>query len=605
VQGARIIRSSGIVCSRGLTMTRAWVMAVLGVACVLSPGVRASVPAPRLWVNAGRSLFKVSPRLAEPLLEIRGLRAVRALAVDRERDRLWVCGDRHLWAFDRDGAESVKIRLTGRFRREGPVSLVIDTRQQAVWLGSGRHLDRFDFAGRLVQADRLARPLVAMTLDPVRARLWLDEGDRLVVLDAHGEKVQTIVLGPGMGHAEALAYDAALDEVWVAGGRTLSRYEASNRVRVFTTRLSGDFDDMLAPDGAGDLWAAGERRLAYITGSGDIAQEIHPLPGDLRIRALTSDPLDQRVWVADRREVLEYAPDGERRARIRVSDLFGSGQSCSGSGGGHGTAPSHADHGNAGYSRTMPSRIASGRTASGRDGGEDCGGRREIRHLVFYANPLLPSVAIVSPRPGGYTNNSRVPLVLSFAAAGSAIDPATIVVRDNGATVAEDCVANGSDTGATCTPLDPLSDGVQEIQVTVTDRAGRVSVPATVVFTVETVPPVITLRSPTGTDLDRRHVTLTGQVSQAGTLTVNGISLPLDGALGFADPVTLADGANRFVFEATDRAGNVGTLTVTLDYAGPPEAPDAGLITVGDPVDGMATVTGQQGFVIHDTKSLM
>ncbi|EQD76716.1 hypothetical protein B1B_01482 [mine drainage metagenome] len=248
----------------GWTLTRAWVMAVLGVACVHAPGVCASVPHPRLWVNAGRSLFKVSPRLAEPLLEIRGLRALGALAVDRERDRLWVCGERHLWAFDRDGAERVQIRLPGWFRRKGRASLVIDTGRRAVWLGSGRHLERFDFAGRRVQADRLARPLVAMTFDPVRARLWLDEGDRLVVLDAHGEKVQTIVLAPGMGHAEALAYDALLDEVWAAGGRTLSRYEASDGVQVFSTRLSGDFDDFLAPDGAGDLWAAGARTHACV-----------------------------------------------------------------------------------------------------------------------------------------------------------------------------------------------------------------------------------------------------------------------------------------------------------------------------------------------------
>jgi len=190
-----------------------------------------------------------------------------------------------------------------------------------------------------------------------------------------------------------------------------------------------------------------------------------------------------------------------------------------------------------------------------------------------------------------------VPLVLSFADPDSTIDPASIAIQANGAPLTADCVANRADTKATCTPVDPLSDGIQHIQVTVTDRAGRVSAPATVVFTVETAAPVITLRSPTGTDLDRRHVTLIGEVSQAGTLAVNGAPLSLNGALGFADPVTLVDGANRFVFEATDLAGNVGTLTVTLDYAGPPAPPDASLITVGDPVDGEATVTGGAGAV--------
>ena len=548
--------------------------------CFLAGSVAwAAAPHPRLWVDAGRSLFKVSPRLAEPLLEIRGLPGVRALAVDRVGDRIFVLGRREIRAFGRSGTELVKIPLPHGLRRIARVSLLVSDREGAVFLGGGRELDRFDVAGQRVWSERLSQPLEALTFDPTRGRLWLDEGDRLVVRNGRGDEVETIPLGSGMGEAEAIVYDAALDEVWVAGGRMLDRYEASDGVRVFATRLRGDFDDFLAPDGSGNLWAAGERTLGYLTGSGDLALNLRP---GSRIRGLVSDPLNGRVWVALRHEVLEYDPDGMRLARIPVTDLLGSGEPCSGRTG-------------LGSTTSGSSRTASSPPASGRD--RDCGGRSGIRHVVFYANPLLPRVSIVSPRAGSATNLARIPIVLAFRDPDAVIDPDSIAIRANGVPLAATCVTNGSGSGATCTPGTALPEGTVELRVTVADSAGRTSVPATVVFTVETVPPVITLLAPTGTDMDERQVTLIGRVSQAGTLTVNGVPLALNGAQGFADPVTLADGANPFVFEATDLAGNVGTLTVTLDYAGPPAPPNATLITVGDPVDGETTVTGLAGAV--------
>ncbi len=570
---------------------RAGASTVLLLAFVLGSGVWAAVPRPRLWVDAGRSLFKVSPALAEPLLEIKGLAGVRALAVDRVQDRIWVVGRRELLLFGRDGGALVAIRLPHGMRENQRAALVVSDRYGAVFLGVGRDLDRFSFAGRLIWSQKLRHALVALTFDPTRGRLWLDQGRRIAVRNVTGGKVMAIrsgsaiPVGSGMGEAEALVYDPALDEVWVAGGDTLERYEAASGVGVFTTRIAGGFDDFLAPDGSGNLWAAGERAIGYLTGSGDLARTVRL---GSRIQALAADPLTRHVWVALRHEVLEYARDGERLATIPVTDLLGSDRACPGR-----ILSGRARSDPAGFNRAESDRTVSGR---------DCDRKSGIRHLVFYANPALPQVSIVSPEAGAAVNDARIPIVLALRDRDSTVDAAAIAIMANGVPLAASCIANGSDTGATCTPETGLPEGTVTLRVTVTDRAGHESAPATVVFTVETVPPVITLVAPAGTDLDHRQVVLAGQVSQESTLTVNGAPVSMGGnsgagALGFTDPVTLVDGPNRFVFVATDRAGNVGTLAVTLDYAGPPAQPDASLITVGDPVGGDATVTGAPGAV--------
>ncbi len=93
-----------------------------------------------------------------------------------------------------------------------------------------------------------------------------------------------------------------------------------------------------------------------------------------------------------------------------------------------------------------------------------------------------------------------------------------------------------------------------------------------------------------------------GEVSEAATLTlrVNGHAvetLALAGALPFtAAPITLTEGPNTLELVAIDRAGNVGrtSATLTLDTI-PPAAIAPLALTVGEVIEGQATVSGAKG----------
>ncbi len=157
--------------------------------------------------------------------------------------------------------------------------------------------------------------------------------------------------------------------------------------------------------------------------------------------------------------------------------------------------------------------------------------------------------------------------------------------------------------GAACRPATTLPEGLTTLSATVKDRAGNISAPAEVRFTVDTIPPTIRLTAPVdGLLTNRPSQAVKGEVSEAATLTVrlNGHAvetLALAGALPFtAAPITLTEGPNTLELVAIDRAGNVGrtSATLTLDTI-PPAAVVLAALTVGEVIDGQATISGAKG----------
>jgi YD repeat-containing protein len=116
----------------------------------------------------------------------------------------------------------------------------------------------------------------------------------------------------------------------------------------------------------------------------------------------------------------------------------------------------------------------------------------------------------------------------------------------------------------------------------------------------DTDPPVITVTNPAdGAIVNDPQLTVTGQLDEAGAVTVNGQAVSVDpNDFTFSHAVTLSEGQNTITITATDLFDNTATvtLTVTLDTAAPAD-PNPDLITIGDPVNGQVTVTGQAGSV--------
>ena len=541
-----------------------------------------------LWVSAHRSVFKVSPLNGTPELELADLPQVQALAVDPTRDHVWVYSHKHLWAYDAQGHALVNEDLLHDFHGDAPADMVVDGNAGTLWIGIHRKLYRFDLTGKLQATLDLKRDIRGLTLDPTRSHLWVAEEHALLVLDHTGATVFTVALDH---RPDVLAYDANLDQVWVVSGHTVTRYGASGN-QVFTAKVPVDLNDYIAPDGQGGLWVAGDHTLGYLDESGNLAFSLTPFSDDRdqdhdtdqvrRIVALVADPLLHTAWVADGRYLKQYAPDSTLKQTVDIRSFIASGHGGMGDCQDH--QGDHREHADCGGGRQWWSNFWYG--------------RRGIHHVVLYVDTIPPTVSITSPANGLYTNHPQLPLVLTYSDVGSGVDPTSIKVTNDGVAIPETCVPNSQATGATCTPNSPLPDGEYDLKVTVADYAGNVSKPASVYFTVDTIPPTITLTSPQKpADVDQADVTITGMLSEAGTLTINGANVPLSATFGFSDPVALVSGSNAFTFVATDLAGNVTTLTENFVYNPVPSAPNNKLITIADPVNGAASVTGQAGAV--------
>ena len=132
---------------------------------------------------------------------------------------------------------------------------------------------------------------------------------------------------------------------------------------------------------------------------------------------------------------------------------------------------------------------------------------------------------------------------------------------------------------------------------TVKDFAGNAAQPAVVTFTIDTIPPVVTISSPAaGLLTNQRQQTVTGSVSKPATVTINGAAAAVTPGLTFSLPITLQEGPNTLAVVAIDLAGNQvqASVQVTLDTI-PPNPVDPQRVTVSQVVNGQVTVSAGPG----------
>lgn len=547
-----------------------------------------------LWVNGAQSIFKVSPVNGTPQLELAGLPQVEALAVDQRNANVWVYSHRHLWAFDSHGRQLVNDWLFREIRGDDPVGMVVDGQAGNLWIGMQTRLYRLNLDGKVKATIDLNHGIEGLTLDPTRSHLWVAERRQLAVRDKDGNTVFTVPLESA---PQAMAYDSSLDQVWVVSGHTVSRYDASGN-QVFTIRKSGDINRHIAPDGQGGLWAAGDTALSYIDNSGNLAFTLTPFAGDPdhdgdiehrgRIVDLVSDPLNHTAWVAGARYLEQYATDSTLKQAIDVRSFAGNNSDCADESwftGNHAdNQPDHCDHRRWGGWQGLWL------------------GNHGVRHVALYVDTIPPAIAFTAPEDLSYTNRSHPTFAVAWSDTGSGVDSTTLKVTSDGAPVPVNCLA--SDSGAECSVASALQDGTYTLSTTVADYAGNESKPASVTFTVDTVPPSVPggmytgfVAGPPGS------VTLQGQAGGAAA-DVAGVSVTnvrtgqtvtgtinSDGSYSISVPGMTGD---EFAITLTDLAGNVtapfymrgGDLPLRLTIT----TPAAGANIPGDVVNVFGTV---------------
>ncbi len=211
--------------------------------------------------------------------------------------------------------------------------------------------------------------------------------------------------------------------------------------------------------------------------------------------------------------------------------------------------------------------------------------------LKLYVKEVTkPTIVFTAPASGAYlaSNTPAISFQARDEANGSGIKISTLQIKVDSGTaltntspgVTVTSVTNGYDI--TYTPQSALSDGSHTVTVNIQDNDGNAATQASRTFTVDTVPPTLSVTSPAeGTTYKNTAAlavsgTTNDSTSSPVTITIklNGSdhgAVTVDGSGNFSKSVTLIEGSNTIEVKATDKAGKATTVsrTVILDTVAP------------------------------------
>ena len=215
---------------------------------------------------------------------------------------------------------------------------------------------------------------------------------------------------------------------------------------------------------------------------------------------------------------------------------------------------------------------------------------------------VAPVISITAPSSSAKLTNNKPVINWTVTDADSGVNPSTIMLIIDSQTITTGITKTQSGKNYTCsyTPTTALSDGIHTIKISASDYDGNVATQKSVTFTVDTVPPELSVSAPvdnlvtnqsslvvkgTTNDVTSSPVTLTIKLNGGTEQTVE---VGSDGS--FTKTLTLVTGENTIVITAKDGAGKTSTVTkkVVLDQT----APVIQSVTISpNPVNAGATYT--------------
>lgn len=217
--------------------------------------------------------------------------------------------------------------------------------------------------------------------------------------------------------------------------------------------------------------------------------------------------------------------------------------------------------------------------------------------LKLYVKELTkPTISITAPASGSYlaTNTPTISFQLRDETNGSGVKISSLTIKVDSTTLTNTSpgVSITTVTGGynvTYTPQTALPDGAHTITINVQDNDGNAAVAATRTFTVDTVPPVLNISSPSesisyknGPQLN--IVGVTNDITSSSVtvkIKLNNVdqgTISLDGSGNFSKTLTLSLGENIISITATDLAGKYTTVERRVIYDNTP--PTIGSITI-------------------------
>ena len=192
---------------------------------------------------------------------------------------------------------------------------------------------------------------------------------------------------------------------------------------------------------------------------------------------------------------------------------------------------------------------------------------------------VVPVITITAPTASQYLANSTPAIAWKITDDDSGVNPSTIALKVDGTAVDTSKITKTAVTGGyTCsyTPASALSDGAHTVVATASDYDGNAAAQKSVTFTVDTIPPTLSISAPAeGFITNKSTLTVKGttddETSKPVAITVNGVPIPVTLSGTFSNDVTLKEGSNTITIVAKDKAGKTTTVTrtVKLDTAPP------------------------------------
>ncbi|TAJ82654.1 hypothetical protein EPO44_17350, partial [bacterium] len=141
---------------------------------------------------------------------------------------------------------------------------------------------------------------------------------------------------------------------------------------------------------------------------------------------------------------------------------------------------------------------------------------------------IAPLIANVQPANGSFLNNPRPLIRADFSDHLSGIDLSKLEIHLDGFAVTSQAQITAS--GFTLNPLNPLSEGVHTVSVSIADRAGN-SASASTTFTIDVTAPLITNLSPVhGSIVTTARPLISAQFSDNFGINLASVRILLDGA---------------------------------------------------------------------------
>lgn len=192
---------------------------------------------------------------------------------------------------------------------------------------------------------------------------------------------------------------------------------------------------------------------------------------------------------------------------------------------------------------------------------------------------VKPTIAVTYPTDSATITSATPTITWTVTDDDSGIDETTIAIKiDSGTYVTSGITTTATTKGFNCSYKVPtsLSNGTHSFSLKVSDHDGNAATEVVTSFTVDTVPPALTITSPAdGLITNEESLTVSGTTNDVTstpvTVTVNGTPVTVQTKGSFTTTVTLKSGVNTITVVATDAAGLKTTITrtVTLDTGAP------------------------------------